>query len=42
MEDGYTVYDDDDDNNNYDNWYMYCVSLLTPIAIMAIIYVILN
>ena len=42
MEDGYTVYDDDDDNNNYDNWYMYCVSLLTTIARMAIIYVILN
>ena len=38
MEDGYTVYDDAND----DKWYMFCVSLLTPIAIMAIIYVILN
>jgi len=38
MEDGYTVYDD----SNYEKWYMLCVSLLTPIVIIAIIYVILN
>ena len=40
MEDGYTVYDDDDAND--DKWYMFCVSLLTPIVIIAIIYFVLN
>jgi len=39
MEDGYTVYDDDDNN---DNWYMLCLSLLTPIIIISFIYFILN
>lgn len=39
MEDGYTVYDD---NDNDDKWYMFCVSLLTPIIIITIIYFVLN
>ena len=36
MEDGYTVYDDDD------KWYMLCLSLLTPIIIISIIYFVLT
>ena len=35
MEDGYTVYDNDDDD---DKWYMLCLSLLTPIIIISVIY----
>ena len=36
MEDGYTVYDDNNDDDT--KWYMMCVSLLTPIIIISIIY----
>ena len=40
MNDDYTVYDDND--NDYNNLYMYFISLLTPIIIISIVYFILN